>query len=147
MLAAVTPWLCCYRLDGDRTALPVCWPGCWRWPGSRWASAPGLLITIRSPRWHTRRRSLVPIGAAPGVMVPGSTGALLGAAVAAWSLTLMIPAPGTRRRLFTAAAVVWRRCVAVRQPPLLSIGCGLIQAALLVTIQALARTVGAVRHR
>lgn len=111
----------------------------------------GLLITIRSPRSGIALSiaALVPIGAALALAVPGKFGpaqVLLGAAgVAAWSLiALMIPSAERERvvAFFTAAAVVGASVALaagaqlVWQLPLLSIGCGLIVAALLVTIQA-----------
>lgn len=111
----------------------------------------GLLITIRSPRSGIALSiaALVPIGAALALAVPGKFGpaqVLLGAAgVAAWSLiALMIPSAERERvvAFFTAAAVVGASVALAAgaqllwQLPLLSIGCGLIVAALLVTIQA-----------
>lgn len=111
----------------------------------------GLLITIRSPRSGIALSiaALVPIGAALVLAVPGKFGpaqVLLGAAgVAAWSLiALMIPSAERERvvAFFTAAAVVGASVALAAgaqllwQLPLLSIGCGLIVAALLVTIQA-----------
>lgn len=111
----------------------------------------GLLSTGRSPRTGIALSvaALVPIAAALALAVPGRFGpaqALLAAAgVAAWSLIALIIPSAERERavgVFTASAVVglavalaagaellWRL-------PLLTLGCGLIVASLLITIQA-----------
>jgi len=111
----------------------------------------GLLIGSRSARAaHALSiTALVPFAAALALEVPGRFGPaqllLAAAGVTAWSLiVLMIPGPERERVVgfFTAVAVVgagvalaagaellWRL-------PILSIGCGLIVAALLVTIEA-----------
>lgn len=111
----------------------------------------GLLSTGRSPRTGVALSitALVPIAAALALAVPGRFGAaqvlLAAAGVAAWSLIALI-VPSTEREravgFFTASAVVglavalaagaemlWRL-------PILTLGCGLIVAALLITIQA-----------
>jgi type VII secretion integral membrane protein EccD len=111
----------------------------------------GLLIGSRSARAAQALSitALVPIAAALALVVPGRFGPaqllLAAAGVTAWSLiALMIPGRERERVVgfFTAVAVVgagvslaagaellWRL-------PILSIGCGLIVAALLVTIEA-----------
>ncbi|OBG37695.1 type VII secretion integral membrane protein EccD [Mycobacterium sp. E3198] len=111
----------------------------------------GLLITARAPRagMALSIAALVPIGAALVLAVPGGFGAaqlmLAAAGVAAWSLiALMVPGPQRERvvGVFTTTATVgagvslaagaellWRF-------PILTIGCGLIVAALLVTVEA-----------
>jgi type VII secretion integral membrane protein EccD len=111
----------------------------------------GLLITARSARTGTALSiaALVPIGAALALAVPGRFGPaqvmLAAAGVTAWSLVaLMVPSPERERvvGLFTTTAVVgagvslaagaallWRLTM-------LAIGCGLIVAALLVTVEA-----------
>jgi type VII secretion integral membrane protein EccD len=110
-----------------------------------------LLIGTRSARAAQALSitALVPIAAALALEVPGPFGPaqvlLAAAGVTAWSLVvLIIPGPERERVVgfFTAAAVVgagvslaagaellWRL-------PILTIGCGLIVAALLVTIEA-----------
>jgi len=94
--------------------------------------------------------TLAPIGAAFYLAVPGDLGAaqvlLAAAGVTAWSLISVILAPTeatASRAFFTAATVVGAGVVlaagvSVLWPtlPLLSLGCGLIVAALLVTVQA-----------
>jgi type VII secretion integral membrane protein EccD len=93
--------------------------------------------------------ALVPIGAALALAVPGKFGPaqllLAAAGVAAWSLiVLMVPGQGRERivAFFTASAVVATviglaaGAELLWQLPILSIGCGLIVAALLITVQA-----------
>jgi type VII secretion integral membrane protein EccD len=111
----------------------------------------GLFITLRSERTGAALSiaALVPIGAALALAVPGKFGpaqvVLAAAGVTAWSLiALMIP--GTERErvvgFFTATAVVGAGVLLAAgaellwQLPILTIGCGLIVAALLVTIEA-----------
>jgi type VII secretion integral membrane protein EccD len=111
----------------------------------------GLLITGRSSRTGMALSvaALAPIGAALALAVPGRFGPaqlmLAAAGVTAWSLiALMVPSPERERVVgfFTTTAVLgagvllaagaellWRLTV-------LSIGCGLIVAALLVTVEA-----------
>ncbi|SON59314.1 ESX-3 secretion system protein EccD3 [Mycobacterium simulans] len=111
----------------------------------------GLLITPRAARTGVALSiaALVPIGASLALAVPGRFGpaqVLLGAAgVTAWSLiALMIPSAERERvvAFFTAVAVVGAGVLAAAgalllwRLPMLSIGCGLVVAALLVTIQA-----------
>ena len=111
----------------------------------------GLLITARSPRagMALSIAALVPIGAALALAVPGKFGPaqlmLVGAGVTAWSLiALRVPSPERERivGIFTAAAVVGAGVLLaagaelIWHLPILTIGCGLIVAALLVTIEA-----------
>jgi type VII secretion integral membrane protein EccD len=111
----------------------------------------GLLVSARSPRaGHALSiTALVPIGAALALEVPGRFGPaqllLASAGVAAWSLViLLIPGPERERVVgfFTATAVVGLGVVLATgaellwQLPVLTIGCGLIVASLLVTIEA-----------
>jgi type VII secretion integral membrane protein EccD len=111
----------------------------------------GLLIGSRSARAAQALSitALVPIAAVLALEVPGRFGAaqllLAAAGVTAWSLiVLMIPAPERERVVgfFTATAVVGAAVALaagaelLRQLPILTIGCGLIVAALLVTIEA-----------
>jgi type VII secretion integral membrane protein EccD len=111
----------------------------------------GLLITARSARagMALSIAALVPIGAALALAVPGRFGAaqlmLAAAGVTAWSLiALMVPSPERERvvGLFTTTAVVGAGvllaggAVLLWQLPILTIGCGLIVAALLVTVEA-----------
>lgn len=111
----------------------------------------GLLISARSPRTGIALSvaALVPIGAALALAVPGRFGPaqvmLAAAGVTAWSLiALMVPSAERERAVafFTAVAVLGAGILLVAgalllwQLPLHSIGCGLIVAALLVTIQA-----------
>src|SRR5436305_2661074 len=111
----------------------------------------GLLITARSPRTGMALSiaALVPIAAALALAVPGRFGPsqlmLAAAGVTAWSLiALMVPGPERVRIVgfFTAAAVVGAAVVLAAGAELLwhlpipTIGCGLIVAALLVTIEA-----------
>jgi len=110
----------------------------------------GLLITARSPRagMALSIAALVPIGAALALTVPGKFGPaqvmLVAAGVAAWSLVaLMVPGPDRERIVgfFTATAVVGAGVLLAAgaellwQPRISTIGCGLIVAALLVTVQ------------
>jgi type VII secretion integral membrane protein EccD len=114
-------------------------------------AAVGLLITARSPRTGMALSiaALVPIGAALALAVPGKFGPaqlMLGAAgVTAWSLiAVLVPGPERERVVgfFTATAVVGAGillaagAVLLWQLPILTIGCGLIVAALLVTVEA-----------
>jgi len=93
--------------------------------------------------------ALVPIAAALALAVPGKFGPaqvmLAAAGVAAWSLiVLMVPGQERERvvAFFTASAVIAivvglaAGAELLWQLPILSIGCGLIVAALLITIQA-----------
>lgn len=111
----------------------------------------GLLITLRSARTSRALSvaALVPIGAALALAVPGRFGpaqlTLAAAGVTAWSLIVLLLPSAERERIvgfFTATAVtgagvllaagaelIWRL-------PILSIGCGLIVAALLVSVEA-----------
>ncbi|EUA42949.1 type VII secretion integral membrane protein EccD [Mycobacterium xenopi 3993] len=105
----------------------------------------------RSPRTGVALSiaALAPIATALSLAVPGKFGPaqiMLGAAgVAAWSLiSLILPTRERERAIafFTATAVLGTAVLLAAgaellwQLPLLSIGCGLIVAALLVTIQA-----------
>jgi type VII secretion integral membrane protein EccD len=111
----------------------------------------GVLVTARSPRagMALSIAALVPIGAALVLAVPGRFGPaqlmLAAAGVTAWSLiALMVPSPERERvvGVFTAAAVAGAGVLLAAgaellwQLPLLSVGCGLIVAALLVTVEA-----------
>jgi type VII secretion integral membrane protein EccD len=111
----------------------------------------GLLIPARSARTGMALSiaALVPIGAALALAVPGRFGPaqvmLAAAGVTAWSLiALMIPSPERERTVgfFTATAVVGAGIllaagtVLLWRLPILTIGCGLIVAALLVTVEA-----------
>ena len=111
----------------------------------------GLLTTARSPRTGIALSitALVPIAAALALAVPGKFGAaqvlLAAAGVAAWSLIALIVPSAERERaaaIFTATAVVGLGIALAAgaellwQLPILTIGCGLIVAALLTTIQA-----------
>ncbi len=111
----------------------------------------GLLVAARCARTGIALSiaALVPIGAALTLAVPGRFGpaqVLLGAAgVTAWSLIALMVSTAERERVvafFTAVAVVGAGVVLATgaellwQLPILDIGCGLIVAALLVTIQA-----------
>ncbi|QUR69534.1 type VII secretion integral membrane protein EccD [Mycobacterium spongiae] len=114
-------------------------------------AAAGLLVTARSARTGIALSiaALAPIAVALALAVPGTFGPaqvlLAAAGVSAWSLiSLIVPSPEGERVVgfFTAAAVVGAGVALaagaelVWELPLLSIGCGLIVAALLVTIQA-----------
>ena len=111
----------------------------------------GLLIGSRSARAAQALSitALVPIAAVLALEVPGRFGPaqllLAAAGVTAWSLiVLIIPAPERERVVgfFTATAVVGAAVALAAgaellwQLPILTIGCGLIVAALLVTIEA-----------
>jgi type VII secretion integral membrane protein EccD len=111
----------------------------------------GLLTTARSARagMALSIAALVPIGAALVLAVPGRFGPaqlmLAAAGVTAWSLiALMVPGPERERVVgfFTATAVVGAGVLLAAGAellwhfPMLTIGCGLIVAALLVTIEA-----------
>ncbi len=111
----------------------------------------GLLITARSPRtgMALSTAALVPIGAALALAVPGRFGPaqlmLAAAGVTAWSLiALMVPSPERERiaGFFTATAVVGAGVLLAAGAevlwhlPMLAVGCGLIVAALLITIEA-----------
>ncbi|CAM4372366.1 type VII secretion integral membrane protein EccD [Mycobacterium basiliense] len=111
----------------------------------------GLLATTRSARTGTALSiaALAPVAAALALAVPGTFGAaqvmLAAAGVTAWSLiSLMVPSAERERvvAFFTATAVVGAGILLAAgaellwQLPILSLGCGLIVAALLVTIQA-----------
>jgi type VII secretion integral membrane protein EccD len=111
----------------------------------------GLVIRVRSTHAGTALSiaALVPIAGALALEVPGRFGPaqllLAAAGVTAWSLiVLLVPSPERERivGIFTATAVVGAGVSLAAgaellwQIPILSIGCGLIVAALLVTIQA-----------
>lgn len=111
----------------------------------------GLLVRTRSAGTGMALSiaALVPIGAALALAVPGKFGAaqlmLVAAGVTAWSLiALMVPSPEREKFVgfFTATAVVGAAVLLaagaelIWQLPILTIGCGLIVAALLVTIKA-----------
>jgi type VII secretion integral membrane protein EccD len=111
----------------------------------------GLLVRTRSAATGMALSiaALVPIGAALALAVPGKFGPaqlmLAAAGVTAWSLiALMVPSSERERIVgfFTAAAVVGAGVLLaagaelIWQLPILTIGCGLIVAALLVTIKA-----------
>ena len=111
----------------------------------------GLLVAARSPRTGTALSiaALVPIGAALALAVPGRFGPahimLAAAGVTAWSLIALMVPGGERERIvgfFTATAVVGAGVLLAAgaevlwHPRPLAIGCGLIVAALLVTIEA-----------
>jgi type VII secretion integral membrane protein EccD len=111
----------------------------------------GLLSRVRSPRTGVAVSSaaLVPIAAALALAVPGAFGPaqvmLAAAGVAAWSLIILIIPVREREfgiAFFTATAVLGMAVLLAAgaellwQLPLLSIGCGLIVIALLVTIEA-----------
>ncbi|EID09785.1 transmembrane protein [Mycobacterium xenopi RIVM700367] len=115
------------------------------------AALAGLVSRARSPRTGVALSiaALAPIATALSLAVPGEFGPaqiMLGAAgVAAWSLiSLILPTRERERAIafFTATAVLGTAVLLAAgaellwQLPLLSIGCGLIVAALLVTIQA-----------
>jgi type VII secretion integral membrane protein EccD len=114
-------------------------------------AAAGLLIWSRSLRAGVALSivALVPIGAALALAVPGKFGpaqlVLAAAGVTAWSLVaLMVPGPERDRVVgfFTAVAAVGAGVLLAAgaellwQLTILSIGCGLIVAALLLTIEA-----------
>jgi type VII secretion integral membrane protein EccD len=111
----------------------------------------GLLTRLRSPRAGLALSiaALVPIAAAFTLAVPGRFGpaqvVLAAAGVTAWSLiSLLLPSREREHAIgfFTAAAVVGAGVLLAAgvetlwQLPLLSLGCGLIVAALFVTIEA-----------
>lgn len=111
----------------------------------------GLLTMARSPRTAMTLSivALVPIAAALTLAVPGQFGpaqvVLAAAGVTAWSLiSMMLPSPERERAIgfFTAVGVVAAGILLAGgaallwQLPVLSLGCGVIVAALLVTIQA-----------
>jgi type VII secretion integral membrane protein EccD len=111
----------------------------------------GLLTRLRSPRAGLAFSiaALVPIAAALTLAVPGGFGpaqvVLAAAGGTAWSLiSLLLPSPERDRAIgfFTATAVVGAGVLLAAgvetlwQLPLLSLGCGLIVAALFVTIEA-----------
>ncbi|WP_375485823.1 type VII secretion integral membrane protein EccD [uncultured Mycobacterium sp.] len=111
----------------------------------------GLVSRARSPRTGVALSiaALVPIAAALTLVVPGSFGPahvmLAAAGVAAWSLiSLIVPARDRELAIgvFTATTVLGTAVLLAAgaellwQLPLLSIGCGLIVVALLVTVEA-----------
>lgn len=115
------------------------------------AAVVGLLAAARSPRTAAACSiaALVPIAAALALAVPGRFGPanimLAAAGVTAWSLiALMVPSAERERivGLFTATAVLGAGVLLAAGAELLwhlrpvAIGCGLIVAALLVTIEA-----------
>ena len=111
----------------------------------------GLVIRTRSAAAGIALSitALVPIGAALALSVPGKFGPaqlmLAAAGVTAWSLIVLL-VPGLERErvvgFFTAAAVVGAGVLLASgaellwQLSILALGCGLIVAALLITIQA-----------
>ncbi|MDD4866831.1 MAG: type VII secretion integral membrane protein EccD [Mycobacterium sp.] len=111
----------------------------------------GLLLGARSPRagMALSVTALVPVGAALALAVPGRFGpaqlVLAAAGVTAWSLIALL-VPGDERErvvgVFTATAVVGAAVLLAAgaemfwQPPLSTLGCGLIVVALLVAIEA-----------
>lgn len=111
----------------------------------------GLLATARSARTGMALSiaALAPIAAALALAVPGSFGpaqlTLAAAGVTAWSLIALMAPSAERERIagfFTATAVVGAGVLVAAGAELLwhlqpiAIGCGLIVAALLVTIEA-----------
>lgn len=109
----------------------------------------GLLIRTRSVGTALSIAALVPIGAALALAVSGRFGPaqlmLAAAGVAAWSLIVLLIPNSDRERVvgfFTAAAVIGLGVLlaagaeSLWQLPMLSIGCVVIVAALLITIQA-----------
>ncbi|OMC12264.1 type VII secretion integral membrane protein EccD [Mycobacterium sp. SP-6446] len=109
----------------------------------------GLLVRPRGTGTALSITALAPIGAALALAVPGKFGAaqlmLVAAGVTAWSLiALMVPSAERERIVgfFTATAVVGAGLLLasgaelIWRLPVLTIGCGLIVAALLVTIKA-----------
>src|SRR5947209_6007529 len=111
----------------------------------------GLAISARSARVGAALSlaALVPIGAALALAVPGRFGPaqlmLAAAGVAAWSLiALMVPSREREQVVgfFTATTVLGAGVLlaagaeSLWQLPALTIGCGLIVAALLVTVEA-----------
>ncbi len=111
----------------------------------------GLLVTARSARTGIALSitALVPIAAALALAVPGPFGpahlVLAAAGVTAWSLIALMVPGGERERvvgLFTATAVLGAGVLVAAgtemfwRLPMLSVGCGLIVAALLVTVEA-----------
>jgi type VII secretion integral membrane protein EccD len=111
----------------------------------------GLFTGLRSPRAGAALSiaTLVPIAAALALAVPGRFGpaqvVLAAAGVTAWSLIGMLLPSRERERaigFFTAVAVAGAGVLLASgvetlwQLPLLSLGCGLIVAALFVTIEA-----------
>ncbi len=111
----------------------------------------GLLVRTRSAGTGMALSiaALVPIGAAAALAVPGKFGPaqlmLAAAGVTAWSLIALLVPSLERERIvgfFTAVAVVGAGVLLaagaelIWQLPILTIGCGLIVAALLVTIEA-----------
>ncbi|MEB3984402.1 type VII secretion integral membrane protein EccD [Mycobacterium sp. 663a-19] len=111
----------------------------------------GLVIRPRSVGAGTALSiaALVPIAAALALAVPGKFGPaqlmLAAAGVTAWSLIAML-VPGAERErsvgFFTATAVLGAGVLlaagaeSIWQLPILTVGCGLIVAALLVTVRA-----------
>lgn len=109
----------------------------------------GLLVRPRGTGTALSITALAPIGAALALAVPGKFGAaqlmLVAAGVTAWSLIALVVPSAERERIvgfFTAAAVVGAGVLLasgaelIWRLPILTIGCGLIVAALLVTIKA-----------
>ncbi|MEE2853143.1 MAG: type VII secretion integral membrane protein EccD [Actinomycetota bacterium] len=111
----------------------------------------GLLVTARSARTGMALSiaALIPIAAALALAVPGEFGAaqltLAAAGVTAWSLIALMTPSAERERIagfFTATAVLGAGVLLAAGATLLwhlqpiAIGCGLIVAALLVTIEA-----------
>ena len=115
------------------------------------AAVAAVLTTARSPRIAIPLSvaALAPIGAALALAVPGRFGPaqlmLAAAGVTAWSLiVLLLPSPERERvaGIFTTTAVVGTGIVlaaateSLWQLPIVTIGAGLIVAALLVTVEA-----------
>lgn len=111
----------------------------------------GLLVTPRSARAGTALSitALVPIGAALALAAPGRFGpaqlTLAAAGVTAWSLIVLMAPSAQRERVaafFTATTVLGAGVLMAAGAELLwhvstlTLGCGLIVAALLVTIEA-----------
>ena len=114
-------------------------------------AAAGLLITARSARTGQALSiaALAPIGAALVLAVPGRFGPaqlmLAAAGVTAWSLiALIVPGPERERvvgfltatAVFGTGVLLAAGTVLLWRLPILTIGCGLIVAALLVTVEA-----------
>lgn len=111
----------------------------------------GLLVATRSARtgMALSMAALIPIGAALALAVPGRFGPaqlmLAAAGVTAWSFVVLMVPSGERERVaafFTATAMVAAGVLLAAgaellwHPSITAIGCGLIVAALLVTMEA-----------
>lgn len=108
-----------------------------------------LVVRPRSARVALAISALVPVAADFALLVPGSFGAaqltLAAAAVTAWSLIAMMLASREHEfaiSVFTATTVLGAATALAAgaellwQLPVLTLGCGLVVAALLVTVQA-----------